>query len=258
MRRHSFAVAMVGVVAVAAPISLAGGNIATSAPPALFHAPMIPVPGSPIPGSGSNQLNSTSTNWSGYAATGRPFTSVTASWTEPAVTCGADPNSYSAFWVGLDGDGTSTVEQTGTDSDCRGTAPKYYAWYEMYPAFPVNLTGSVTPGDKMTATVTKSGTSFTMTIADSTKGWTKSITKSSAKAKGGSAEVITEAPSSGTGVLPLADFGNVAYTSATIDGSSLAAIGATAITMKKSGIVDSSTSALSSTGHDFSNTWKHR
>ena len=127
----------------------------------------------------------------------------------------------------------------------------------MYPAYPVNFGNPVAPGDKLTASVTKSGTSFTMTITDATKGWTKSITKSSATAKGRSAEVITEAPSSST-VLPLADFGKVTYANATIDGKALSAVGAAAITMKKGGIVDSTTSALTNAGHNFSNTWKHR
>ena len=76
-----------------------------------------------------------STNWSGYSSTGGPFTSVSASWVQPTGQCGAGA-SYSSFWVGLDGDGTDTVEQTGSDVDCAGGVPDYYTWYEMYPAAP--------------------------------------------------------------------------------------------------------------------------
>jgi hypothetical protein len=72
------------------------------------------------------------------------------------------------------------------------------------------------------------------------------------------ARVITEAPSSGSGVLPLADFGKVNYASSDIDNVSLSAAGAKSITMVKGGIVESATSALTSSGHDFSNTWKHK
>ena len=39
-----------------------------------------------------------------------------------------------------------TVEQTGTDSDCNGGSPVYYAWYEFYPAFPVDLGMTIKPG----------------------------------------------------------------------------------------------------------------
>ena len=64
----------------------------------------------------------TSTNWAGLnAVAGAPgsFQNVSASWTQPAVTCTV-ADSYSAYWVGLDGDTTSTVEQLGTEADCVG------------------------------------------------------------------------------------------------------------------------------------------
>src|SRR5436190_4132645 len=76
----------------------------------------------------------TSSNWSGYAAFGTPgsFNSVSASWVQPSVTC-TSKNTYSSYWVGLDGYNSSTVEQLGTEADCSSGAAKYYAWYEMYP-----------------------------------------------------------------------------------------------------------------------------
>src|SRR5206468_3319478 len=104
---------------------------------------------------------------------------------------------YSSFWVGLDGDTSSTVEQTGTDADCSGSTPQYYAWYEMYPKFPVNLSNPVKPGDKLSAFVTTDGAgNFTLTISDSTQGWTHTTHAKLHSAKLASAEVIAEAPSS--------------------------------------------------------------
>src|SRR5947208_2422073 len=77
--------------------------------------------------------HSTSSNWSGYAVTGSgPYRSVSSSWTQPAVDCSRTPNAYSSFWVGLDGDTTNSVEQTGTDADCSSGQAVYYGWYEMY------------------------------------------------------------------------------------------------------------------------------
>ena len=73
---------------------------------------------------------STSSNWSGYSAVNGRYTSVSANWTQPSASC-TSTTTYSSFWVGLDGDGSSTVEQTGTSADCSGGVPKYYAWYEM-------------------------------------------------------------------------------------------------------------------------------
>jgi hypothetical protein len=77
----------------------------------------------------------TSSNWSGYLLTGSGFTRAEGSWTVPAVTCTSGAkDQYSLFWVGLDGYvGSSTIEQTGTASNCSGTTPQYYAWYQFFP-----------------------------------------------------------------------------------------------------------------------------
>jgi hypothetical protein len=168
----------------------------------------------------------TSTNWSGYAVTGTTYSSLSASWVEPTATCAAgQSNAYgppaAAFWVGIDGYSNGTVEQTGSDSDCTAAGkPHYYAWYELYPAGSANLpagTNPVKPGDVMTASVTSSsGTKFTLTISDTTKGWTftKSFTLKTA-AQRLSDEWIVESPEecgAECGILPLADFGTVHFT----------------------------------------------
>jgi hypothetical protein len=199
-----------------------------------------------------------STNWSGYAVTGGngAFKSVSASWTEPTGTCTSKKSSYSSFWVGLDGFNSNSVEQTGTDVDCSRHTPRYYGWYEMYPAFPVNFTNTVRPGDKLSASVTFSGTAtFTLVLKDATQGWTQTITKTQAGLARSSAEVITEAPSSNSGVLPLADFGTVSYSVSAANGTSLGNQNPTEIIMvDNSGADKDSTSAISS-GGAFSNTW---
>ncbi len=220
-----------------------------------------PAAGQPRARHGVSNAEVQSTNWSGYAATGAngAFTSVSSSWTEPTASCSSNrrrTDQYAAFWVGLDGYTSGSVEQTGTDSDCVGTTPDYYGWYEMYPAAPVYFSNTVRAGDHITASVTFSGTeTYTLVLKDTTRGWTQTITKNEAGLDRSSAEVITEAPSSETGVLPLADFGTVGYTSATANGTSLASHSPTEIVMVDSGgNAEDSTSAISSAGA-FSNTW---
>ena len=200
-----------------------------------------------------------STNWSGYAVTGAngAFHSVSATWTEPKATCTSRrATQYAAFWVGLDGYNSNSVEQTGTDSDCDGTTPDYYGWYEMYPANPVYFTNAMSPGDSISASVTFSGTeTYTLVLKDNTKGWTQTITKNQSGLARSSAEVITEAPSSNSGVLPLADFGTVNYSGSSDNGSSMGGQSPTAIVMiNNSGADKDSTSSISSSGA-FSNTW---
>jgi len=199
-----------------------------------------------------------STNWSGYAATGAngAFKSISASWKEPTATCSSRSAQYASFWVGLDGFTSSSVEQTGTDSDCSGRTPQYYGWYEMFPANPVNFTNPVSPGDSFTASVTFSGTAtYTLVLKDTTKGWTQTITKNQSGLARSSAEVITEAPSSSSGVLPLANFGTISYSASAANGTSLASQSPTEIIMIDSSNRDKdSTSAIGSAGA-FSNTW---
>jgi hypothetical protein len=153
--------------------------------------------------------STTSTNWSGYAVLGSSFTSASGSWVVPTAVCpGGDQ--YAAFWVGLDGYSSDTVEQTGTDSDCDGdNNPSYYAWYEFYPN-PSYEVLTVHPGDVISASVVYSSGEFTIKITDETTG--NSYTRSSrvAGAQRSSAEWIAEAPCCTTrprnGILPLADF----------------------------------------------------
>jgi hypothetical protein len=199
----------------------------------------------------------TSTNWSGYAVTGSAgaFSSVSSSWTEPTATCNDGGTEYAAFWVGLDGYNSNSVEQTGTDSDCNGGSPDYYGWYEMYPANPVYFTNPVAPGDSMSASVSVSGNSYTLTLTDSTRGWTQKENETGSGLANSSAEVITEAPSS-SGPLPLADFGTINYSGSTVNGTSMGSANPTSITMVgSSGDQLDSTSAMDGSG-GFSNTWQ--
>ena len=240
MRRRYLCGAIVGVLAIAAALSATAGGATSSLRHVRDH----------------RITNSSSSNWSGYAVTGSRFTSVSSSWTEPTATCSA--TAYSSFWVGLDGDTSNTVEQTGTDADCSGRTPQYYAWYEMYPKYPVNFSNTVRPGDKMTASVTTNGSgSFTLKISDATQGWSRTVTARLKSAKLASAEVIAEAPSSSSGVLPLANFGTVNFTGASANGTLLTSTtpNIDPITMATGSTVKAQPGSISSGA--FSVAWKH-
>jgi hypothetical protein len=199
-----------------------------------------------------------STNWSGYAVSGSgPYTTVSASWTQPAVNCAKTPTGWSAFWVGLDGDTTNTVEQTGTEADCSKGTAVYYAWFEMYPKYPINYSNRVAAGDSFFASVTYLGTGyFALTLKDTSRGWSQTATQRLKSAKLGSAEVIAEAPSGSGGVLPLADFGTVGFGGISVNGSQLTSStpGLEPITMVSGSTVKAAPSRI--TGGGFSDTWQ--
>jgi hypothetical protein len=191
-------------------------------------------------------------NWGGYAATGSGFTSVSATWTEPSATCNSTNDLY-APWVGIDGYGSSTVEQTGVATDCSSGSPVDQAWYEMYPANPVYLSSSSYPvraGDVINASVTYAGSNkYTLKLNDSTRGWTYTTSKSLSASRT-SAEVIIESP---TGAYP--NFGTLHFSNATVNGTSLGSHSPTALD-PSNGVYEAHTSAISG-GTSFTDTYEH-
>lgn len=157
--------------------------------------------------------------WAGYVVYGGKYTSVSGTWTQPAVKC-TTGDQYSSYWVGLDGYASDSVEQIGTEADCIGKTAEYSAWYEMYPAYAVTYSNAVEPGDAISASVTFSGTAtYTLTIKDVTEGWTETTVKNESGLARSSAECIVDSPTGGT--LPLADFGTFVFKTCDVDGKSI-------------------------------------
>ncbi|MGW4482884.1 G1 family glutamic endopeptidase [Amycolatopsis sp. NPDC004368] len=190
-------------------------------------------------------------NWGGYVSFGS-FTTATASWTEPSVTC-RSTNDLFAPWVGIDGDGSSTVEQTGVATDCSSGRPVYQAWYEMYPAAPVYYSSSSAPvsaGDHISATVTRTGTNtYRLDISDTTKGWSKTISKS-LTSKHSSAEAIIESP---TDSYPSIS-GGISFTGVKFNGTNLGSTNPEGLDADDRGTGTFSPSAIGSDGQSFTMT----
>jgi Peptidase A4 family len=197
-------------------------------------------------------------NWSGYAATTSTYTSVQSSWVQPTINCSSGRTTYSSYWVGLDGYNNSALEQTGTEADCIGGTAEYGAWWEVLPAAESPYSVTVRPGDHLTATVTYIGSSnFTMTLADSTEGWTKTTThKGSSGFQNTSAEVIAEATSVGGQIANLSNFGSVSFTGSTANGTALGSLSPTEIIMVGSG-GDTTAQPGGISGGNFGVTWEN-
>ena len=104
----------------------------------------------------------TSNNWSGFELRGSKgaYDLVMGEWYVPTVYYETNAHTYSAYWVGLDGDGTSDLWQAGTEQEIQDIYilgihfdfTNYYAWTEFLPSQGTeqvlgNFT--VTPGDLM-------------------------------------------------------------------------------------------------------------
>ena len=226
-----------------------------------------------LPGSSPSQ-----SGYVAYAAPGGSFSAVSASWTVPTVTCAAGASTDAVQWAGI-GDVTS-VAQDGTQTGCVDGSPDYSAWYEMYGDQAVNsgslvsLSASaypVAPGDGMSATVSITGSTWTLELTDATKGWHFAINIASPTPalSQGSAEWIVEDPTEGVscasgspvgGSLPvLSNFGTVQFTGATAayngKTSPIAALSPNAIQITAGSQVTAAPGRLDATGDGFTDSW---
>ncbi|MBV8085458.1 MAG: hypothetical protein JO247_11650 [Chloroflexi bacterium] len=157
----------------------------------------------------------TSSNWSGYAATGGKFTSVSGTWTVPQPSndgnLGAD-----AAWVGIGGANSRDLLQAGTEETVLGSGRAHYdAWIEMLPqtSHPVPL--PVHPGDSVSVSIAQqSNGDWLVSFKNNTSGATYQRTVQY-QSSTSSAEWIEEAPSGGRGgIMPIDSFGSITFSDA--------------------------------------------
>ncbi|HUQ42251.1 MAG TPA: G1 family glutamic endopeptidase [Candidatus Limnocylindrales bacterium] len=207
-------------------------KIATNEQPSAVLQPGPPSQTDPsVPAAASSV--STSSNWSGYSASGGSFTSVTGTWTVPTVA--ATINGADATWVGIGGIDTRDLIQAGTQATVSGGDVTYNAWIEMLPASSKPISLSVNPGDSVTVSITqKTALDWTIELRNNTTGGRYNTTVQY-RSTNSSAEWVQEAPSTGGGLVPLDAFGTLRFMNATAvrDGVTvdLRAAGAHAITM---------------------------
>lgn len=206
-------------------------------------------------------------NWGGYVDSGSPgtFTAVSASWIQPATFCSAEQR-VTAFWVGLDGWTSTTVEQDGTIAYCFEGVPYYYSWWEMFPAGVVFVGTTVRPGDLIKASVTVSGgTNYTLSLTDvnhPADSLTTTQTCQPSVCQDSSADWLIERPEFSIGVCPLSTFSDwdvlqASETANGVTGSIGSGPGATQVSMldATSTYPLMSTSRLNRQGNEFSAHW---
>jgi hypothetical protein len=205
-------------------------------------------------------------NWAGYADTSTTdgtFSKVSGAWTTPSVTC-TDEDTITSEWVGLDGWTSTTVEQDGTLDWCFEGTPTYFTWYEMYPAGTIEVGSSLQPGDKITATVTRTATKYSLAVTDATNtanSFKKSATCAATTCLDTSAEWVAERPAFSIGIAPLADYSSWSLTNAKETANGVTGTIASYATNDQISMVDATnsydlttTSALTG-GKAFTATW---
>lgn len=150
-----------------------------------------------------------SNNWAGYAVVTAPGQAygATATFRIPAARCAkSDDLEASAFWTGLGGftAGNKTLIQNGIVAICYQGAMYYYGWTEVLPDTMRYTELQPTPGQTVTLTTLYYRGWFYLQVGPD-------VFKTKARVRRDSAEVIAEAPTGGTGVLPLSPFGSVTF-----------------------------------------------
>jgi len=206
--------------------------------------------------------------WGGYVVKGTDFTKVRGSWIVPTAHCSSQPNSFASLWVGLDGYTSDSSEQIGIEFDCITATPTYYPWYDFYPNSVRKITGmTVHPGDKMSATVSFSGSQFTISMTNRTTGKSFSKTATFNRAKRTSAEWIVNGYTAA-----LTNFGKISFgddytgvndtnwaTDSAVTGP-ISDFGSKVVKLKMRALnnaVLAAPSALTTDGSSFKVTWEH-
>ena len=112
--------------------------------------------------------------------------------------------------------------------ECYNRTAYQFTWWEMYPTNDVQVVGqTAAAGDAITASVVRSGTSYKLTVTDSTHtadSFTTTQTCSASSCVDSSAEWIAEAPTGSSGVEPLSNFGTWTASNAAVTEGSTAGI----------------------------------
>ena len=153
----------------------------------------------------------TSSNWSGYALSGGPFTAVTGTFTVPSLSAGATSAENTSAWVGIDGWDNQQLIQAGIDEEIDPVTSRVdiWPWWEILPSASTPITTvSVSAGDQVTVSIWQvNGGQWEISLVDSTDGQSFSTLQSYSGA-GQSAEWIVEAPENGQTrlIYPLAPY----------------------------------------------------
>ena len=173
----------------------------------------------------------------GSVTLSEPYDWVMGTWHVPFVTSEPGTKTYSALWVGLDGDGTVDLAQAGTEQEATNinlgfiqfTLTNYYVWTEFLPQQPTEQVISnfaVSPGDEIFIEVSVGGADGALSlngefgrffIMNMTTGAYASVSTPRAPitVSGREAVWIMERPTVGGSLPDLANYGSAVMYNAT-------------------------------------------
>jgi hypothetical protein len=208
------------------------------------------------------------------ARASKAFSCIQGRWTQPSLTCPASGSASLAIWIGFDGEmgpSRATLEQIGTNTDCRDGRARMFAWFEILPhdRFEQELGMEIRSGDRIVASIAFVGRSYHLVLENLTTGQVEDTWQHSPGSRRLTAEWVVEAPTVGCPsdcqVASLAAFGTVSFSAArVILTSKTGPIGDARWTRvrldleSRSGLVKARPGTLTKDGAGFAVVWHHR
>lgn len=192
----------------------------------------------------------TSSNWSGYVATGRSYNEASGTFTVPSVSRYL-ARSTASEWVGVDGWSDPSLLQAGVNEVPVGhDATLFEPWWEVVPGPQQFASGvMVRAGDRITVKVQEiSAGRWSISLMDGTNG-DRFSTVQRYSGQATSAEWVVEADATARGgsteLAPLA--GKVTFTSTTLDSAPASPGGALESGTELGSVTSSTASGLAAT-----------
>lgn len=167
-----------------------------------------------------------SLSWSGYVAASSfaiaqpEVLAINASWIIPHVNASLT-DAYSSAWIGIGGQFDKSLIQLGTEHDYDFTTGQatYNAWYELLPAYAVELPINISEGDAVTASIglmNSDTNEWNIQLTDITNGqaFNQNFLYNSTRLSG---EWIVERPTLNNQISTLSNFGSITFTSAYVN-----------------------------------------
>ena len=152
---------------------------------------------------------------------------ISGTWEVPTVAA-SNTTEFTAEWIGLSSLNEQDLIQTGVTEHTVHGDVSYYAWYEVLPAFPVDIPHPVRPGDRISASIARQASGrWTIEVTDETSRWTWSTTLAyTVPGPGASVNWMVEAPlvPYETTHSPLADFSSITFSAMKADGKTPATV----------------------------------
>lgn len=195
----------------AAAVPAGGGApvpaLSTTTPVPATTGPTTTVPAPTSSAAPVSALLATSQNWSGYAVTAGPFSSVQGTFTVPTLSASTTCGQHTSEWVGVDGFSVSgsnqDLIQAGIDESvinpytgvCTPGSVYVVPWWEILPAAETPISAmTVSAGDTVTVQISQISPSlWSIAMTDQTTGQAFS-TQQPYSGSGASAEWVLEAP----------------------------------------------------------------